>query len=227
MIVLAKSNADTRALNAAMRDELRQAGRLSGQDIAIHATDRSRAVFDLPIARGDRVEIHVRNRDLGLVNGTAGTVTQIEEENSGHARLTLAVGSRSVTFSTREITDAKGRARIGHAYATTIHNAQGITVDRAIVVGNPSFSANQAYVAASRARERTDFVIDQRMIDSELRAKARATGHFLDRAPSALERKAHLAGRWARTEVRETARSMVGKLQVSQPVKSRQPELER
>lgn len=205
LVVLAKSNADIRILNEAIRTELRQGGQIRGDDVIIRAVDRSGKAYDLAIAKGDRLEITTRNKDLGMVNGTTGIVTRIVPERDGHARLTLAIGSEAKTFSTAELADARGRARLGHAYATTIYNAQGLTVDRAIVIGSVSFSANQAYVAASRAREQTDIIIDSKEIDRELRAQARMEGNSLKMSPTPQERLSRLGRGWARAEIKERA----------------------
>ena len=217
-LVLAKSNADVRSLNAAIRQEFRAMGRLSGNDVIIRAADRSRSTLDLSITKGDRIEFYVRNDAIGVINGSIGTVTRVAPDKNGYSRLTLAIGDRAVTFSTSEIADKKGRARIGHAYATTLYNAQGMTVDRAVVVGTTTMTANQAYVAASRARESTDIVIDQRAVDSELRSKARASGHVRTTGFSADDRKAHLADRWSRREVKETTRSVLQQTNAAAPM---------
>jgi conjugative relaxase-like TrwC/TraI family protein len=223
--VLAKSNADVRALNAAMRAELRQSGQLRGDDVVIRATDRSGGTYALAIAKGDRLEITTRNKALGLVNGTTGTVVRVVAEANGHARLTLAVGTEAKIFSTAELADKKGRARLSHAYATTIYNAQGLTVDRAIVIGSSSFSANQAYVATSRARERTDIIINSKEIDTELRAQARATGTPLTMAPSKPDQLGRLVRGWMRQEVKENAIATLA--HITQTVsKAHRPELE-
>ena len=42
---------------------------------------------------------------------------------------------------------------IKHNYATTVHKAQGVTVDRAYVLASDSMSANLAYVANTRHKE--------------------------------------------------------------------------
>lgn len=205
VVVMAKSNADVRALNAAMRAELRRSGQVRGDDVIIRAVDRSGGTYDLAVTKGDRLEITTRNKALSVVNGTTGIVTRVEAEKNGQARLTLAIGSEAVTFSTAELEDAKGRARLGHAYATTIYNAQGLTVDRAIVIGASGFSANQAYVAASRARERTDIIVDSKEIDRELRAQARALGGALPAPPIPTDWLLWLAKGWARVEIKERA----------------------
>jgi ATP-dependent exoDNAse (exonuclease V) alpha subunit len=223
--VLAKSNADVRALNTAMRGELRRNGQLRGDDIVIRAADRSGGAYELAIAKGDRLEITTRNKALGLVNGTTGTVTRVETEANGHARITLAIGTEAKMFTTADLADKKGRARLGHAYATTLYNAQGRTVDHAIVIGSSGFSANQAYVATSRSRERTDIIVNSKEIDAELRIQARAMGVPLVVAPSKADRLGQLVRGWARQDIKENATAGRGK--ITQTVtKARGPEPE-
>jgi hypothetical protein len=50
-----------------------------------------------------------------------------------------------------------GAPALQHAYAATIYQAQGATVDRAHVMADPSMDRQEFYVAASRSREETYF----------------------------------------------------------------------
>jgi hypothetical protein len=92
---------------------------------------------------------------LGIANGTRGTVTALDPE----ARtLTIRVDARDP----KEVTlpawylDGRGRGernrRIDLAYATTGHRAQGLTMWRALVRLTGSEDANWLYVQLSRAR---------------------------------------------------------------------------
>ena len=51
-----------------------------------------------PVATSNRVNA----ADKRVINGTTGTVTRVEPENTGYARLTVAIGSRSISFSTTD-----------------------------------------------------------------------------------------------------------------------------
>jgi ATP-dependent exoDNAse (exonuclease V) alpha subunit len=114
---------------------------------------------------------------------------------------------------------------LGHAYATTIYNAQGLTVGRAIVMGSSGFSANQAYVATSRARERTDIVINSKEIDGELRAQARAVGAPLTTVSGKQDRLGQLVRGWARRDIKKNATVALG-LVTKATTKDHGPELE-
>lgn len=204
VVVLAKSNAEVRHLNERMREVMRAEGKVTGPDVSIKTLDRSRKQILLPLAKGDKIEFLARNDLIGVINGTQATITKIEAEKNGHTRMTVTIGKREVQVSTADIADKKGRARIGHAYATTLYNGQGMTVDRAVLVASPTMSANQVYVAASRARERTDIILDRKAVDSILRREARAKGQVLEQPPTVEDRKCQIARLWSRSESKTT-----------------------
>jgi hypothetical protein len=59
---------------------------------------------------------------------------------------------------------------LAHAYAMTIHKAQGATVERALVLADESVAAEHAYTALSRATRRTDLYVDTGEPDLETHA---------------------------------------------------------
>lgn len=81
-------------------------------------------------------------RDLGVKNGTFGTVEHVAPQ-----RMAVRTDDgRSVTF------DTKDYAHIDHGYAATIHKAQNMTVDLAHVLATPGMDSHSADVAMSRRR---------------------------------------------------------------------------
>src|SRR3546814_5839164 len=82
-------------------------------------------------------------RDLGVKNGTLGTLEQVSQQ-----RMAVRTDDgRSLAF------DLKDYAHVDHGYAATIHKAQGMTVDRAHVLATPGLDSHGSYVALSRHRE--------------------------------------------------------------------------
>ncbi|MEG3178928.1 Ti-type conjugative transfer relaxase TraA, partial [Sphingomonas sp. RB3P16] len=136
-IILTHTRDEVQALNEAARERLRSAGQF-GEDVAI-ATERGSRDF----APGDRVMFLKNERDLGVKNGTLGTV-----ESISRARMAVQLDNgRSVAF------DTKDYSQIDHGYAATIHKAQGMTVDRTHVLATPGMDSHSSYVALSRHRE--------------------------------------------------------------------------
>jgi UvrD-like helicase C-terminal domain len=154
----------------------------------------------LEIAAGDQIRFQLRNDRLGVVNGTVATVTairddQLKEQNTpGSIRIEAVIGKRHISFTPADIADERGRARLGWAYASTVHGAQGMTADRVVVLLDPQFDRHAVHVAASRAREETRLVVDRSQIDA-----VRSSRLPLDRAhtevTSAEELRALLAAR--------------------------------
>lgn len=99
-----------------------------------------------PFAVGDEVLALRNDYELGLLNGTRATVEQID--TSRH-QMTLATttGQRlAVPFAYAEA------GRLAHGYATTVHKAQGATVDRCFVLVDDTMTREHAYTALSRGR---------------------------------------------------------------------------
>ena len=136
-IILTHTNDEVRQLNDDVRDRLRAGGAL-GDDVAIKVERGDRS-----FAQGDRVMFLRNERDLGVKNGSLGTV-----QNVDRMRMSVMLDDgRSVAF------DLKDYAHIDHGYAATIHKAQGMTVDRVQVLATPGMDRHGAYVAMSRHRD--------------------------------------------------------------------------
>jgi Ti-type conjugative transfer relaxase TraA len=136
-IILTHTNDEVRALNEAARERLRDAGEL-GEDVTISA-ERDQRQF----ASGDRIMFLRNERELGVKNGTLGTIEEVTPQ-----RMSVRIDDgRSLAF------DLKDYAHIDHGYAATIHKAQGMTVDRAHVLATPGMDSHGAYVALSRHRD--------------------------------------------------------------------------
>ncbi|WP_157082381.1 Ti-type conjugative transfer relaxase TraA, partial [Sphingomonas pruni] len=139
-IILTHTRIEVKALNDAARERVRESG-LLGNEVAI---DTERGPRDF--ASGDRVMFLKNERELGVKNGTLGT---IETVSSVRMAVQLDDG-RSVAF------DVKDYNQIDHGYAATIHKAQGMTVDRTFVLATPGMDSHSAYVALSRHRDGVD-----------------------------------------------------------------------
>jgi Ti-type conjugative transfer relaxase TraA len=135
--ILTHTRDDVRMLNEMARDALKQSGQLDGE-IAVETARGQRLM-----APGERIIFLKNDRDLNVKNGTLATIERLDATRI-EARLD---DGRSVGF------DLKSYAEIDHGYATTIHKAQGITVDRAHVLATPGLDAHATYVALSRHRQ--------------------------------------------------------------------------
>jgi hypothetical protein len=101
-------------------------------------------------ALGDEVLCQRNDRHLGVVNGTFGKVSATHD-----AGLVIETpsGPRKLSASYLEA------GFLAHGYASTIHKAQGATVERTFVLGTASVLREAGYVAMSRARGGTDVYV--------------------------------------------------------------------
>jgi conjugative relaxase-like TrwC/TraI family protein len=94
---------------------------------------------------GDTVRVTRNNAALDLANGERFKVAAVEP-----GKVTLEAGGRRVELQ------ADKPLHLDHAYATTVHSAQGLTADR-VLIDTETYSRTTAkdvyYVAISRARQ--------------------------------------------------------------------------
>ena len=142
-IVLAHLRTDVRELNEAIRAARQERGELVCE--RAYVTNDGVRKF----AAGDRILFLENNRDLAVKNGMLGTVEKAEE-----GRLTVRLDNAKGPRQGREVSVFIGDyAAVDHGYATTIHKAQGATVDRAYVLASETMDRHLAYVAMTRHRE--------------------------------------------------------------------------
>ncbi|MCK6104719.1 Ti-type conjugative transfer relaxase TraA [Brevundimonas sp. EYE_349] len=150
-LVLAHRRADVAELNDAVRAVRQDRGELEGEQV-YQTTEGERA-----FAAGDRILFRQNNRDLGVKNGMLGTVARAEPGRL-EVRLDSAKGpgqGRVVSVSMADY------AAVDHGYATTIHKAQGATVDRTHVLASGTMDRHLTYVAMTRHREAATLYADR------------------------------------------------------------------
>jgi Ti-type conjugative transfer relaxase TraA len=123
-------------LNERAREVLRAEGQL-GPDVL--------AAGDLTFAVGDEVLAHKNRYDLGLLNGDRGVVRGADNDRM---LLDLEDG-RQVEVPIDYVDDG----HLTHGYATTVHKAQGTTCDRALVLGDDTFTIELGYTSLTRGRD--------------------------------------------------------------------------
>jgi Ti-type conjugative transfer relaxase TraA len=147
-LVLAHRRVDVQALNEAIRAACQDRGELAEERL-YQTTEGERA-----FAPGDRLLFRENNRDLGVKNGMLGTVEKAEE-NRLVVRLDSAQRHGQGRPSAGRIVSVSmaDYAAVDHGYATTIHKAQGATVDRAYVLASGTMDRHLTYVAMTRHRD--------------------------------------------------------------------------
>jgi len=140
-IMISLRRRDIAELNALARALMETHGRLGAERLHLATGE---------FALGDRV-VCLRNSDaLGVRNGTRGTVEAVDAE-----RRTLTVLSDRGDHATLDRAYLEA-GHFRHGYALTGHSAQGVTVERAFVLGTGGQRLQEwGYVALSRARQET------------------------------------------------------------------------
>jgi conjugative relaxase-like TrwC/TraI family protein len=140
-VMLALRRRDVAELNQFARQLMDADGRLGADRLTVQERE---------FAAGDRV-VCLRNSDVvGVKNGSTGTVQRVDRERR---TLTLATDRGPTVEVNRRYLQA---GYVRHAYALTGHAAQGITVERAFVLGAGEARLQEwGYVALSRARQET------------------------------------------------------------------------
>jgi Ti-type conjugative transfer relaxase TraA len=135
-IIITPQKKESAKLKQAARAKRIERGEL-GEEIAV-ATERGPRHF----AANDRILFLRNERELGVKNGSLGTV---EKAASDRLAVRLDDGRRIDV-------DLKAYAHIDHGYAATIHKAQGMTVEKTHVLATPGLDAHSSYVALTRHR---------------------------------------------------------------------------
>ncbi len=146
------SNTELDQINKLAQERRAQAGELGqhrapvpGRPYSLRAGDRVILTGQLRPAGQERVE-----------NGSTAEVLAVAPRDGAVTMRTAEPQPREVSFNTREFSDV----RLG--YAQHVYKAQGATVDRTLVLtGGWQTDRHSAYVALSRARERTDIYLSR------------------------------------------------------------------
>ena len=167
-IVLAYTRNDVRELNELARSQRRRDGEL-GRDFLVDC-ERGARYF----AVNDRISFLKRDNNLGVINGTLGTIrsfdaktglisVELDDEQSSAERRLVVVNP--VHYNHLE-----------HGYAATVYKAQGVTVDRTYLLTSVHYDAHSTYVALTRHRQSCDVFVSR-----ESFANDRTLSHTLAR----------------------------------------------
>ena len=143
-VMLATRVADVDTLNRSARHRLQRAGVIGADEVAIGGRGFSAGDLVLALRNDNRLDV---------LNGTRAVIETIDPERQvircrtdDHRALTLPF-------------DYASEGHLTHAYAMTVHKAQGATFDRCFVLAGDQLTRESAYTALSRARVGTDVYV--------------------------------------------------------------------
>ena len=180
-VILARRRDEVATLNELAHARSVAEGRVHGPALT---------VGDKEYQVGDRVICLANERSGAVSNGTRGVVTAVDVELQ---TLTLErPDKRQLTLDTTHY-DA-----IDRGYALTVHKAQGMTADIALVVGSEGATREWAYTAMSRATLATHYY----EVSTRPERDTLGVEHWKETSRSAEERTVQA---WTRSELRESA----------------------
>ena len=139
--------ANERCQAARLRD-----GELSGKCVSLTGAS---------LYQSDRVLFTKNSKELGVQNGSLGTVTGFKS----HGRIAIVKLDSGTTVQV----PLKSYKSLELGYAVTTHKGQGTTVDNAYILAGGSMQNRElTYVQASRARESTQLYTDKHEAGKEL-----------------------------------------------------------
>jgi len=180
-VILARRRGEVAELNELAHARSVAEGRVHGPALT---------VGDKDYQVGDRVICLANERSGAVSNGTRGIVTAIDVE-----RQTMTLerpDKRQLTLDTTHY-DA-----IDRGYALTVHKAQGMTADIALVVGSEGATREWAYTAMSRATLATHYY----EVSTPPERDTLGVEHWKETSRSAEERTVQA---WTRSELKESA----------------------
>jgi hypothetical protein len=166
--VTALANEDAADISRAIRSRMKARGEIGEEETVYRAIDQRGELYDLPIARGDRVRLF--RRTYGVVEGKQASfgsngdvVTVVGRTETGLLLRDKAGRAGSVGWNV--LTDKRTRRLLlGFGHVLTVDAAQGITSDEhinALPRGTAGATAFKGYVAESRARGTTWTMISE------------------------------------------------------------------
>ena len=151
-LALAHRRKDVHTINQIIRAARKSSGDLSKE--TLFRTEHGPRAF----ASGDRILFTRNDRDLGVKNGSLGTVETIDNK-----QLTVRLDGEGNNSGTITISPQR-YAAFDHGYVTTIHKSQGATADRAFVLGSITMDRHLTYVALTRHRDEAHIYGDHRTL---------------------------------------------------------------
>lgn len=149
-LILAGTRSEANTLNNLVRDALVKVGKIGAVSTEVEISNGNYRQF----SEGGRVLFTRNNLEIGVKNGTFGTLIKITLNRHGECEMTVIIdGGSTIRFSPSA---NGGYNHIDHGYAMSVHKAQGVTVSRSYLLASEIMGDREwAYVGASRAKEIT------------------------------------------------------------------------
>lgn len=144
--ILEHRNGYAMILNEMVRNVRKEWGELKGTEYACDTF-----LGTCYISEGDRIQFRKKDKDIGVINGTLGTVKSIKEDlfviETDHGK---EVAFNPNTFDGYQL-----------GYAGTYHQSQGKTVEKTYVAHSPYSNENLFYVGVTRQQKDVHYFVSK------------------------------------------------------------------
>lgn len=164
-IIIACSNQEVKALNEMVRTYRKEKGELGKEEFSYETE-----FGNIFVSQGDTIEFSSKNTELGVNNGTQGTLIKATPTE-------FTVQVKDKTGKAREISvDPNKYASFKHGYATTYFRSQGRTIDRAYILHSIHTNKEMFYVGMTRHVNKAYFFVPKSNFHYLSYLKAQAAG---------------------------------------------------
>ncbi len=161
LLMMAYSNRDVRDLNSQARSLLKKSGDLGREDMTYSITREveddfgRRAKFKetREFSKGDRIVFTRNKMDLGVKNGSMGTIVSLDKNSIEVALDAKSLDKSSIDKGETLTFSPNIFSFFDQGWAVTIHKSQGTTVDKSFLLASHEMNQNLTYVAMTRHRE--------------------------------------------------------------------------
>jgi conjugative relaxase-like TrwC/TraI family protein len=157
----ARNRGEDAIMLATRRDDVRALNNAARSSAAVTLTGPTLATGQHEFQVGDEIMTLRNDKRFDVRNGDRGRIVAIGRDDRS---LQVEFKDRSVTLPASYIEGG----HVTHGYAITVHKAQGLTCDRAFVLGTEDLYREMGYVAMSRGRLSNElYAIEERRLEVE------------------------------------------------------------
>jgi len=170
LAMMAYSNRDVRDMNVSARNYLKEEGKLGQSEFTYTITReveddfgrKTRVKEKRGFSEGDRIVFTQNRRDLGVTNGTMGTISSLDKN-----KIEVSLdGGKELTFTPNLF------SYFDQGWAITIHKTQGETAHETFLLASHEMNQNLTYVGMTRHENNVhvygsslDFWREEKVID--------------------------------------------------------------
>jgi Ti-type conjugative transfer relaxase TraA len=149
--IMEHRNSFALVLNEMIRNVRKEWGELSGTGSPETEYRCETFIGQCYVSQGDRIQFRANDRELGVTNGTLGTLIETQE----NCFVVKTDAGREVAFNPQTF----NRYQLG--YAGTYHQSQGKTVDHAYALHSPYMNYNLFYVGVTRQKDGVHYIVSK------------------------------------------------------------------